>query len=310
LKGHVYNCDKIVVGGDLRAVLFAYFNDLPIIFTQLQEPVFYERFRWTLDLSPLGVRNLAISLNTPAGGWSYGIRKDRIWRHLLYILSMSGRVPLSDKAKKIRINSDNTLRVTTERSRLVRFSFNKLVVFDDHNLEGYTELDTDNDPNKVYKVLDWMNVRSGMGHPYDMMEGGDKFVTQIHFYPSERIDGRHEDKKDLIAVSYLTKEELEHFQYSDTYARFKVCDIMKEAGIRGRRNGRDPRDPSRYKYYALKVEASKREIIPLPETDFPEIAEEKKSLIIVRMSDEEIIEWHYGGPTEKLRKLSSRLWKL
>lgn len=310
MKGHIYHYDKIVVGGDLRAVLFAYFNDLPIIFTQLQEPVFYERFRWNLDLSPLGIKNLAVSLNTPSGGWSYGARKDRIWRHLLYILSMSGRVPLADKARRIRIDSENTLKVTTERSRLIKFSFNKLVVFDDYNLEGCVDLNTDNDPNKVYRVLDWMNVRSGMNHPYDVIEGGDKFVTQIYFYPSERIDGRHEDKKDLITVSYLTKKELEDFEYSDTYARFKVCDIMKEVGIRGKRNGRDPRDPSKYKYYALKVEAVKREIIPLPETDFPEIAEEEKSLIIVRMTDEEIIEWHYSGPTEKLRKLSSRLWKL
>jgi hypothetical protein len=310
LKGHLYHFDKIVIGADIRAVLFAYYNDLPIIFTQLQEPIFYERFRWSLDLSSLGIKNLAVSLNTPAGAWSYGIKKNKIWRHLLYILSMSGRVPLSDKIEKIRIEEDNILKITTEHSRLIKFSFDKLVVFDDHNLEGYPSLKAANDPNKVYTVLDWMNVRTGMNHAYDMIEGGDKFVTQIFFYPSERVDGNHKDRKDLVAISYLTKAELDCFEYSDTYARFKVCDRMKEVGIRGKRNGRDPRNPDKYKYYALKIEAIKREIIPLPETDFPEIAEEKDSLIVVKMTDEEIIEWHYNGPTDKLKKLSSRLWKL
>ena len=294
----------------MRAVLFAYFNDLPIIFTQLQEPVFYERFRWSLDLSSLGIKNLAVSINTPTGGWSYGLEKNKIWRHLLYILSMAGQVPLSDKIEKIRIEEDRVLKITTEHSRLIRFSYDKLIVFDDHNLEGLPYLTSANDPNKIYRVLDWMNVRSGMNHAYDMIEGGDKFVTQIFFYPSDRIDGDHKDKKDLVAVSYLTKDELECFEYSDTYARFKVCDIMKGSGIRGKRNGRDPRDPNKYKYYALKIEADRRQAIPLPETDFPEITEEEDSLIIVKMTDEEIIEWYYNGPNDKLKKLSSRLWKL
>ena len=153
----------------MRAVLFAYFNDLPIIFTQLQEPVFYERFRWSLDLSSLGIKNLAVSINTPTGGWSYGLEKNKIWRHLLYILSMAGLVPLSDKIEKIRIEEDRVLKITTEHSRLIRFSYDKLIVFDDHNLEGLPYLTSANDPNKIYRVLDWMNVRSGMNHAYDMI---------------------------------------------------------------------------------------------------------------------------------------------
>ena len=70
----------------MRAVLFAYFNDLPIIFTQLQEPVFYERFRWSLDLSSLGIKNLAVSINTPTGGWSYGLEKNKIMNIFTLIL--------------------------------------------------------------------------------------------------------------------------------------------------------------------------------------------------------------------------------
>ena len=96
---------------------------------------------------------------------------------------------------------------------------------------------------------------------------------------------------------------------ADTYARFKVCEIMKKSGIRGKKNGRDPNNPEKHKHYAVKVEASKREVIPLPETDFPEMAEEKDDLLIVRMTDEELIEWRFDGPSDKLKKLSSRLWK-
>ena len=36
--------------------------------------------------------------------------------------------------------------------------------------------------------------------------------------------------------------------------------MMKEAGIRGARNGRDVNNPERYKYYAVKVEPAQRVI--------------------------------------------------
>ena len=310
MKDHVYHYEKIVIGGDLRAIIFAYYNSLPLVFVNLQEPKFYERFRWNLDLASLGIKNLATSLNTPNGPWTYGVQKNKIWRHLLYILSMSGLVPLSDKVQKLRIEDNNILKVTTEHSRMIKLSFDKIVVFDNESLEGFPAPHASDDPQKVYKVLDWMNVRSGMSHPYDVIERDDTFVTQIYFYPSERIDGNHRDKKDLVAISYLTKDEMNDFQFSDTYARFKVCDLMKKSGIRGKKNGKDPNNPEKHKHYAIKVEAFKREIIPLPETDFPEMEEEKDNLLIVRMTDEELIEWRFDGPNQKLKKLSSCLWKL
>ena len=39
--------------------------------------------------------------------------------------------------------------------------------------------------------------------------------------------------------------------------------MMKKAGIRGARNGRDMRDKEKYKYYAVKIENTKREIASL-----------------------------------------------
>ena len=36
--------------------------------------------------------------------------------------------------------------------------------------------------------------------------------------------------------------------------------MMKDAGIKGARNGKDASNPDKYKYYALKIETSWREI--------------------------------------------------
>jgi hypothetical protein len=36
---------------------------------------------------------------------------------------------------------------------------------------------------------------------------------------------------------------------------------MKDLGIRGARNGRDVNDPTKYKYYAVKLEPTSREVV-------------------------------------------------
>ena len=130
-------------------------------------------------------------------------------------------------------------------------------LFDDEKISGLQ-------PHKKsfakYKVLDWVNVHSGMIHEYDFLNSSIDFVRDIHFYPSNRIDGRH-DKKDLVAVSYLSEDQLKDFDFSDTVAKFKILKLMKQAGIRGARNGRDQLNPNKYKYYSLKARTTKREIM-------------------------------------------------
>ena len=110
-----------------------------------------------------------------------------------------------------------------------------------------------------YIVIDWVDVKSGMIHSYDYMETEDNFIKEIYFYPSLRIDGAS-DKKDLVALSYMNKEDLNDFDYADTMAKFKILKLMKEAGIRGARNGRDQNNPEKYKHYAVKIHPRKREI--------------------------------------------------
>jgi hypothetical protein len=87
-------------------------------------------------------------------------------------------------------------------------------------------------------------------------------VREVYFYPTERMSGNHQNK-DLVAISYLTKEQLNDIEYSDLYARYKILSMMRKAGIKGARNGRDVNNPHKYKYYLPKIESSGREIFEI-----------------------------------------------
>ena len=245
LDKHTYQYDTIVIGGGLNAKIYAYYSKCPCICGNYASP-----FRFDV-LQEEVVQKLP------------GQNKNSLqsWETLNFILGLSGQLPMGDKVVSLNIR-DNVLKATTKDSRLGRFEFNKLIVFDDKDVYGLPLIKE----KKVGKsrVLDWFNVRSGMEHSHDLFETQDGFIRKVIFYPSDRFGNQASGRvrKDLVAVSFLEEEQVKDFEYSDTMARFKILQMMKDAGIKGARNGRDTYNPELYRYYSPKIEATQREIIP------------------------------------------------
>ena len=249
-------CDKLVIGSTLDALVYCFLNNLPMVCTHLQPPFSFEHFNVDDDLSIFGVQNIEKIIKTNLGKKTVGLDKLWLWERLFFHLSVSGLCFLSDKAVSLRI-SNNTIKASTANARMAKIYFNDLVIFDDMNVHGLGVYKIE---DKIFTVYDWFDVRSGMKHNYDQIEDTTDFVNHIIFYPSDRVAGDH-NFKDAIAVSYLTKEQLDDFEYSDINARFKTRHLMKHHGIRGARNGRNMLDKAKFKYYAVKIENSKRDII-------------------------------------------------
>jgi len=238
---------NIVIGSGLPAVLFAYLNDYTLLSPSHRGPFRFDELPEDVDVE---------RVNIPTRN------KRVIWSTLLFELAMKGLSPYGKDINSVRI-SENNISVTIRESSVIKNKFDNCFIFDPEIVQVQADV-IDQHPIRQarYRVLDWMNVRSGMVHPFDRIEGTTPFVNCIHFYPSERIDGEH-DKKDLVSVSYLTREQMNSYEFSDTYARFSVIDKMKKAGIRGARNGRDMKNPNKYKYYSVKAETARRLVRPL-----------------------------------------------
>jgi len=249
LEKHVYFHDTVVIGGSLPAFIYAYTNSLPIIFVDSKPPFEFDRFGEKEDLSFLAMET------------SEAVTHLRVWDRLVFLLGLSGLMPLSDMAENIRIKEEQ-LFVVTKQSRLIKINFNKLVIFDDEKISGLDAVIRKEKGKN--RVIDWINVRSGCSHGVDCLVDADDFVSKIVFYPTCRSENKN--LKDLFVESFLTDEQLKDFNFSDTMVKFKVLDMMKKAGIRGTRNGRNPLFPEKssvpYKYYALKVEPAERQVFP------------------------------------------------
>ena len=220
MKEHIYHYDKLVIGSELNAVVYASLNNLTLLQNSTNSPFLFEPDKLCL------------------------------WNKLLFSLSLSGKLPLADKINTIRVEEDQLI-VSTKNNRVVKISFDELIIFDDENIQGLDIIKSAEDSKK--KVLDWFDVKSGMNHNIELIETDSDFANKILFYPTVRLDGNHPDKKDLVVISFLNKEQLNTVEYSDSYIRLKTLDLMRQRGIRGNSNGKNT-------FYALQIEHSKREI--------------------------------------------------
>ena len=248
--------DQLVIGSSLEALTYSFLNNIPIISCGLKPPFHFEHFDSKQDLSIFGLENTSRAIKTNFAEKTVGLNKLWLWERLLFCLSTAGLCPMIDKPVSLRV-TDNTLKASTSNARMAKIEYKNLFIFDDEGLSGIPPGIKSDEP---YKVYDWFHVRSGMKHEYDIIEDSTEFVESIIFYPSERVSGNH-DFKDAVSVSYITKDNLDLFEYSDINARFKTKYMMKQAGIRGARNGRDMNDKTKFKYYAVKIENTSRSII-------------------------------------------------
>tara|TARA_Y100001938_G_scaffold149915_1_gene238700 strand:+ start:1296 stop:2246 length:951 start_codon:yes stop_codon:yes gene_type:complete len=278
LSHHIYEVDELVVGSSLEAVSYAFLNQKHIILNDTSKPYFFDFYDAGDELDRYLVDDVRYELASIDGPKIVGTSKLEVWEKLVFCLSLAGLVPVSDKVYSMRIENDNIFKITTNNSRVLRFKFNKLRIFDSKNISDLQNLREVNN----FRVIDWIDVRSGMKHEYDYLGTEEDFVKDIYFYPSPRTgDGQ---RKDLVAVSYITSEQLEEFEYSDTYVKFKVLDLMKKAGIRGARNGKRPDDPEKYSYHSIKIEPSRREIQKNEKPAF----ESKESIVFDYRKEREI----------------------
>ena len=223
IKLHKRHLDVVVLGNTAAAFIYSQGNNLPIIINNTNKPHRFEKINNKNSLS--------------------------VWHKLYYSLSLAGLNLLGTKAQSTRIK-EKELSITTKDARVIKFDYNKIIIFDDDSVVG---LPVPKKENKDFIVLDWIAAKSCQAHEYKYWKTKDKFVNEIYFYPSERLDGYHPNKKDLAVISHLNKSQLEDFEYSDTYAKFKAMSMMKDAGIGGRKCGGNNQ-------YALKLEVERREI--------------------------------------------------
>lgn len=198
--------DNLIIGSSLEAVLFAHETQTPLISCRLERPYYFE------EIEDFGLGN----------------NKLQIWQKYAFILSLANLMPMSDKIKHIRYVDANTLKVILKADKTIIVKFNRLFVFDDYrfyDLPNETGITTNEN-----MVIDWFHVVSGKHHDFSYLSRGSAFINKILFY--ERPYGKlARAPKNALALSYLSKSQLDNPKYADYVVKIKTEKLMAENGI-------------------------------------------------------------------------------
>jgi hypothetical protein len=277
----LFEYDRIVVGSSLTAVLYAFNNNYPIFFAEERRPFRFDFLESEIDLSFLKFPgDQAKSLTTFNGEKKVGITKELLWERLLFLLSLDGKVPLSNLGHSLRYSGD-TIICSNEYSKIAEIKFNECLYFGDSAGIGFTKEKTLAD--KQYICYDYIAFHRGGKHDIDHIATQDDFVSEIWFYSSDRIDGKT-PVKDACASSILIEEQLMDFNFSETMARFKVVNEMEKRGMKSVFNGYSP--TGRPKYYKFKTSTIERQRRCLHEED----CIEADNLKLMQVKESELIE--------------------
>ena len=234
-----------MVGSSLEALLYAFVHELPIFYSAPHKPFRFDYLDESVDLSCLKLPNVSQSLKTHEENRVVGTPKNLLWERLIFLLSIHGHAPLSDRCESLRYNGENVVTFSDAYAKLIDVEFEECYYFGDTNASNLPKIDLDSTKMICY---DWIAFNRGGKHDIDYIKTDDDFVKEIWFYSSDRIDG-NTPVKDACVVSFLTKKELEDFNFSETMARFKAVSEMESRGMKGKYNGIGPNGkPKHYKF--------------------------------------------------------------
>ena len=215
MKRHEYEYDEIVIGSSLKAILYSYVEQKPLLFKERNPPFFYEYFDLDTPLDNLFLCNKKNLLRMPQGEVEVGVSKLEVYNRILFVLSLSGLVPLSNKIQNIRIEENNTLKISTERNKSINIKYNKLRIFEPHLVNGLKEHRTISRKKLVQDRIKYFAKE----HPYNMILCEDDFIIEVHFYKKGRT-------KECLVVSRLSNPELSDFDFSVVPLKYKLKYIL------------------------------------------------------------------------------------
>ena len=225
---------KLITGGSLESLFYAYVHELPIVLTQpyvpfeldmVEDNSFFELLGYTAEMP---------------------LTKVQVWDRLVFVLSMAGLVMMPNNVRNVREEGNKIIFSLNDNSRFI-IAYERRISFDKH-IDG--EVD----------VYDWFDIRSGAKTQLEELnDSEDAIVHKIIFYDSQRKGTGGKGFKDLVAISRMQKAELHEYENSEGHIRLKTLQMMKDQGMRGRPNGYNSR--GKQQFYALKIEHMHREII-------------------------------------------------
>lgn len=228
--------DNIVIGADLSALLYSFYNKYPFFYVRKIPYFKHEEVKTII-----------------------GTRPDKIYNNLMSILGFAGLNILSDDVATLSIKNDKLLVAVTKGNNTYNINFNRAFIFDPFEVVGLdvpiVTQDCMNEVVDYYKILSCRNFVTPVIEDKENL-----FCEKVVFYDS-KVKTPKGTSKDMMTISKLTDSELLSPDFNETMSKMKTLKMMKSVGMTGRISGKRNHRGEKVKILRrLEIQFLKREV--------------------------------------------------
>ena len=215
--------DRLVIGSSIEALLYALKEDCFVLYNRVRPLLFYR------------------SLSVPILGKD---REPEVLTKLLLTLSLLGKVIQFEEVESVRI-ADGKVKVFAN-NRAYGYEFGSCTIFDPTGIIHENAIISPFEP--MYHVIDDFELKNigRATRSIPSLRQEDKFVSGLHFYTSNRVDGA-KFITDCVSESHLSMQQLQSFEYSDSTVKFVVERYLRAAGVNGTSAGINKNGTTKYR---------------------------------------------------------------
>ena len=206
MKDHVYSFENLIIGGNLASLVFAFKTGHPIIISKVDIPYSHHFFKTDIELNKLKVKNESKELITPSGSILVGLKKEDLYSHLYFLLSVNGQIVLEIPSQTTRLHKEfNLVKIVSDRSRLYSYKYKKLYCFTRSIIGLETDVKT-----IAYELINYFNITRCYKHEYEAIDKQQDGIIDF---------GLFDTYKRLCTSTTLQKDILEKNHHVDFYIK-------------------------------------------------------------------------------------------
>ena len=187
--------EEVIVGSCLAAILKSYESGIPIVMPNHVLPTVDMKFSNKVKIGELTTDS-----------------HSEVWSMLKFLCGMKGLIINPDSLEYIKVHEDRV------RFKGTDIKFTKCHLFSDPIVKNDLEVDSVENED-AYKIIDFMRLKFCDASNLDPILVRDSFISKIC----------STGKKEVFAVSLLSKEDLTNFDYSDTMVKFITQKTLESA---------------------------------------------------------------------------------
>lgn len=215
MRNIVHNYDQVVFGSNMHALLYAYVNQIPLFYHNVDKPKAFDFFPNDFSFLNIPNQNPMILNNQEV---VMGMKKVELWKRISFLLGYEGLMPLCGNIQSARLD-EGLLKITTDNSRLLRIAFNKMFIFDE-NIQGLPTQIKFNNQGRIYDYFEFLNLNE---HKTMIIDNDSEIVNKLWL-------------KDKNGVAITEMHDIND-ELPDYLVKMVIFDIAKKHDIKGKRNG-------------------------------------------------------------------------